>query len=112
MHNFLVHLNESLCIIIVTSWDGPSILVFHPQPHAAPMRDINNKERCFYLTSVRPRGCLHWYRFQQSGFKITPVVLPQPTMQILMEEAKYVYQGNIPISTEGILVISGSVPGA
>ena len=35
-----------------------------------------------------------------------------PTMQGLVEDAMYVYQGWIPMSTEGILVISGSVPGA
>ena len=32
-------------------------------------------------------------------------------MQGLVEYAMYVYQGKIPISTEGMLVISGSVPG-
>ena len=34
------------------------------------------------------------------------------TMQVLVEDAMYVSQGTIPISTEGILVISGSLPGA
>ena len=32
------------------------------------------------------------------------------TMQGLVEDAMYVSQGGIPISTEGILVISGSMP--
>ena len=33
-------------------------------------------------------------------------------MQGLLEDAMYVSQGGIPMSTEGMLVISGSVPGA
>ena len=32
------------------------------------------------------------------------------TMQVLVEDAVYVYQGGVPISTEGMLVISGSLP--
>ena len=32
------------------------------------------------------------------------------TMQVLVEDVMYVSQGGIPISTEGMLVISGSVP--
>ena len=35
-----------------------------------------------------------------------------PTMQVLVEYVMYVSQSGIPMSTEGILVISGSVPGA
>ena len=35
-----------------------------------------------------------------------------PTMQGLVEDAMYVSQGKIPMSTEWMLVISGSVPGA
>ena len=35
-----------------------------------------------------------------------------PTTQGLVEDAMYVYQGGIPISTEGMMVISGSVPDA
>ena len=34
------------------------------------------------------------------------------TMQGLVEDAMYVSQGEIPTSTEGMLLISGSVPGA
>ena len=34
------------------------------------------------------------------------------TMQVLVEYAMYVSQGKIPMSTEGIMVISGSIPGA
>ena len=35
-----------------------------------------------------------------------------PTMQGLVEDVMYVSQGGIPMSTEEILVISGSVTGA
>ena len=35
-----------------------------------------------------------------------------PTMQGLVEDVMYVSQGMIPMSTEEILVVSGSVPGA
>ena len=35
-----------------------------------------------------------------------------PTMQGLVDDAMYVYQGGITMSTEGMLVISGSMPGA
>ena len=33
--------------------------------------------------------------FQKSGFKTTPVVLPLTNMQGLVEDAMYVYQGEI-----------------
>ena len=35
-----------------------------------------------------------------------------PTMQGLVEDAMYVFHGGLPMSTEGMLVISGSVSGA
>ena len=78
----------------------------------ATTRDTNNKERYFYLPYVNSRICMNWYRFHQSGFKITPVVFPFPNMQVLVEDAIYVSQVEIPMSTEGMIVISGSVPGA
>ena len=73
----------------------------------APARETNNNERFFNITSVRSRGCMHWYRLQQSGFKSTPDVLPCLTIQVLVEDAMYVSQGGMPISTEGMLSISG-----
>ena len=35
-----------------------------------------------------------------------------PTMQGLMKNVMYVSQGKIPMSAEGMLFISGSIPGA
>ena len=55
---------------------------------------------------------MNWYRFQKSGFNSPPVVLTCMTMQGLVEYVMYVSQGRIPMSTEGIIVISGTVPGA
>ena len=53
---------------------------------------------------------MHWYRFQKTGFKSNPVVLQCPNMQRLVEDAMYVSQGGIHMSTEGMLVISLYVP--
>ena len=49
---------------------------------------------------------------QKPGFKSTPVVLLCPTLQGLVEYAIYVSQGKMPIPTEGILIISGTMSGA
>ena len=70
---------------------------------------ITTMKGFFYLPYVRSIGFLHWYRFHQSGFKITLVVLPWLAMQVLVEDAIYVSQGKIPMSTEGMLHISGSI---
>ena len=78
------------------------------------MDNEQHSQKGFFLNlpSFRSRVCLHWYRFQKSGLKSTPVVLLCPTMQGLAEDAIYVSQGGLPMSAEGMLVISRSVPGA
>ena len=51
----------------------------------------------FYLLSLRSIACLHWFKFHKSGFKSTLVVLPCPTMQVLVEDVVYVSQCGIPM---------------
>ena len=41
---------------------------------------------------------MNWYRFHQSGFKTTPVILPCPTMQGLVKDVLYVSQGKVTMS--------------
>ena len=71
---------------------------------------LTTSEGIFYLPYFISRGCLHFYRFQKSVFKNTPVVLQCTTMQVLVEGAMYVSQGKIPMSTEGMLIPSRTVP--
>ena len=73
---------------------------------------LTTRKGFLYLPSFSSRGCLHWYRLQKSGFKSTSVVLICPTIQGLVEDAMYFSQGGIPMSTEAMLVISGSMHGA
>ena len=54
---------------------------------------------------------LYWYRFQRQGLKASASSM-LTTMQVLVEDAMYVSQVKTSMSTEGMLVISGSVPGA
>ena len=88
-----------------------SVNYFHLWPHVAPTRATNNKGRYLYLPSVSSRWCMHCYRFQQSGFNSTPVVLPFLTyrdwwnMRCVFPRARYQFW-------EEILSISRSVPGA
>ena len=72
------------------------VFMFHLSPHAAPTRDTDNKEQCFYVSSVRSRGCLHCYRLQRQGLK-PPALSMMPTMQRLVEYMMYVSQGDIPM---------------
>ena len=69
--------------------------MFHPQLYADPTRDSNNKGNWFYLLFFESIGYLHCYRFHQSGFKITPIVLLCTTMQGLVEDVMCVSQGYI-----------------
>ena len=62
----------------------------------------------FYIPSFRSIVCMYWYRLHKSGFKRTPVVLLCPTMKGLVEDTMC----NIQISTEGMMVISGTVTGS
>ena len=48
---------------------------------------------------------MHLYSFQKSKFKFIHVGLTRPTMQGSVEDAIYVFQGGITISTEGMLRI-------
>ena len=73
---------------------------------------LTPQEKVLYISLVISRGCLHWYRFHQSEFKSTPVVLPRLTMQGLVEDFMYVSQGKILMSTEVVLFISGYLPGS
>ena len=41
---------------------------------------------------------MHWYRFQQSWFKITSAVLTCPDIQGLVEDRMHVSQVKVPIS--------------
>ena len=65
----------------------------------------------FYHPSVRSIVFLHWFRFHQWGLK-PPALSILPTMQVLVEDVMHISQDKIPMLTQGMPVISGSVPGA